>query len=353
MEASRESSDGYRFVRYDPVHKPGIARLQRHLWSPDEALNLAYFSWKHEANPYVSAPQVYLALFHDEPVAMRAHMGSCWEAGELQKPQLLFSLGDLVVAPEHRRRGLTTRLRHAALPELAGSGMPYLVTLSAWITRESMLRAGWRTPGPLLALRRPRRGERGKDWEPFRSLDAQFLDSGPSPEGLSVTASPRGRAMADLVRRLDSDGRIRHVRDETYFAWRFGNPRRAYRFVHLGGERLEAYLVLQTRLGGGIDRVRILDWEGETAAARRALLLGALERIGDSVEIVVSAFRDSDRAALQAAGFIEQRDRTVKDAETVPMVYRVDRSDPPWLLGGLDLLELSNWDHRSLYSDGH
>jgi len=36
--------------------------------------------------------------------------------------------------------------------------------------------------------------------------------------------------MAQLGRAPAEDGRIRHVRDEAFFGWRFSNPMRNYRF---------------------------------------------------------------------------------------------------------------------------
>jgi hypothetical protein len=45
--------------------------------------------------------------------------------------------------------------------------------------------------------------------------------------------------MADLVRRLGHDGRLRHVRDERYLAWRYRNPLYEYRFLVRESDRLE------------------------------------------------------------------------------------------------------------------
>jgi len=38
--------------------------------------------------------------------------------------------------------------------------------------------------------------------------------------------------MAELVRSIAGDGRIRHVRDAEFFRWRFENPTRQYRFFY-------------------------------------------------------------------------------------------------------------------------
>ena len=53
-----------------------------------------------------------------------------------------------------------------------------------------------------------------------------------------VEREPRADAMAELVARLPYDGRIRHVRDARYLAWRYRNPLRDYRFLYRDGAGL-------------------------------------------------------------------------------------------------------------------
>ena len=83
--------------------------------------------------------------------------------------------------------------------------------------------------------------------------------------------------MADLVARQAYDGRIRHVRDARYLAWRFQNPLHEYRFLLAGGDRLHGYLVLQAYRLSRHGAANIVDWEASDPAVRRALLHAAVE----------------------------------------------------------------------------
>src|SRR5262249_10682368 len=60
---------------------------------------------------------------------------------------------------------------------------------------------------------------------------------------IRLARDPEPEPMARLVARLGYDGRIRHVRDAEYFAWRFRNPLHEYRFLYAGGSDLDGYLV--------------------------------------------------------------------------------------------------------------
>ena len=42
----------YEIVKYDSEYKNQLIGLQKLLWSPDVAVNAAYFEWKYERNPY-------------------------------------------------------------------------------------------------------------------------------------------------------------------------------------------------------------------------------------------------------------------------------------------------------------
>ena len=94
---------------------------------------------------------------------------------------------------------------------------------------------------------------------------------------LSKTARPR--AMAELAERIGYDGRIRHVRDEQYFSWRFQNPLSEYRFLFWDNGRLDGYLVLYMKVypPGDDEWAYIVDWDAINGNVWHDLLQAAIQ----------------------------------------------------------------------------
>ena len=66
----------------------------------------------------------------------------------------------------------------------------------------------------------------------FAWLDRNGSEASQRSSNVRVGSLPRPEAMAELVRSIGGDGRIRHVRDPDFFRWRFENPTRQYRFFY-------------------------------------------------------------------------------------------------------------------------
>jgi hypothetical protein len=158
--------------------------------------------------------------------------------------------------------------------------------------------------------------------------------------------------MADLVRWLGHDGRVRQVRDERYLAWRFQNPLHEYRFLFRDGDGLEGYLVLQAYRMDRSRGVNIVDWEGTTSQIRADLLQAAIEwGAFDNLTIWTATLSDEVLGLLSAAAFVPaavgpwSRSPNVLVAST----RRAPLSSDP-ALGGRRLLDVAEWDMRMLYS---
>jgi len=348
------ADDGYRVVPYHPDLRSGILRLQRELWGPDQDLNDAYLTWKHETNPYLPSPRIYVATLEGEPVGMRGLMGSCWEASGLENPTVLLCAGDLVIAPAHRRSGLFPRMMQYIRSDLAASGIPYLLNLSgSRTTRLLSLQSGWRSAGSLGLWCRRGQSRNRSELDPFRELDQASSEPELARAGLQVTTRPDPGGMAELVARLEWDGRLRQVRDPQYLRWRFNNPRADYRFCYLGQGGIQAYLVLQHKRARQGYPVRVIDWEGETTEARRTVL-AALRFCDGPLDIRCSNLSRENQALLREAGFVERPSRSVTDDHNAILVDRISAQGESerWVLGERDILAFQSWDFREVYSDG-
>jgi acyl carrier protein len=350
---------GYSFAAYAPKLHAQILELQAHLWGPDRSVNAAYFGWKYERNPYLGEPLVYVACRDGKVVAMRGFFGARWEAGRARRPVDVLSAGDLVVAPAHRGRGLVPRLMAFAHADLAARGHRLAFNLSAGgATYLASLRTGWRTTPPLEPL------EHRTGWaeatgpiepaaDPLAALDAA---AGAAVGGaVAIAPTPRPGAMAELIASLPSDGRLRHVRDARYFAWRFENPLSRYRFLYWHEDRLEGYLVLQAPARARDARVYLVDWEARSPRVRAALLEAAL-RWGRFPDLRTwGATLDlGARRLLREHGFrppIHAAGRPQPHASTVLVRALGSNGAGAWTLGGRRLLDLASWDLRMLYSD--
>jgi GNAT superfamily N-acetyltransferase len=372
MSAPGGMSD-YEIVPYEPKFRDALLELQSFLWGKNQKANAAYLDWKYFQNPYAGVARIYLALHDGKVVAMRGLFGTLWEVGTPPVSVNMPCAADLVIAPEHRGRGVFTKLmEHIQADESANDACPYLLNLSAGTaTRLGSLTMGWRSVGPLpvTASTQPAdwwgrftRTTVGALGRVLRPSSAPFLwidrhlhrDGGRIGPHVFVSDEPRPEAMAQLVRRLGHDGRVRHRRDESYFEWRFRQPRAVYRFFFRVDDGLDAYLVLHSKRDSG-GPVTIVDCESVSPGGASELLTAAL-RLGVAARVSTwsCTLSAESRATLRRLRFVEWQAKglsewfaTVLVKPTAPTV-----PDLPWLLAGRDLLKLDDWDLRQIYSDG-
>jgi GNAT superfamily N-acetyltransferase len=374
----------YEIIRYHPDLKAEIIKLQTHLWSPDLIQNASYFEWKYERNPYIREPLIYLAVHNDKPIGMRGFFGVQWQCGmPVQRFNGLYA-DDMVIAPEHRRVGLMSKIMTFAFKDLMGRGYEYVFNLSAVdVTLRSSLDMGWRSAGwvqpmrwrsrrtaawravlrlstPLpfvsrclsrLASKRPRRSLKNADLTRLH----QVLRHTPHISFLDV---PRCKDMADLVERIGATGRIAHARNGEYFQWRFQNPQSRYRFLfwqEMG--RLEGYLVLQEYTSDEDQRdvLNIVDWEASRIGVKAGLLQTTISAFAGAVPILIwsATLPRQEIKLLQNSRFhLLKPPREALRSPPAILVRPIDqaRLAGEWKLANRPLLDLASWDMRMLYS---
>jgi GNAT superfamily N-acetyltransferase len=381
----------YRIVPYRPEYKAQVIEFQKDLWSPNAELNEAYLDWKHLRNPYVSEPLIYLALCGNNVVGMRGFFAARWQFGSSRETLVIPCAADMLIAPDHRNRSLMTLIMKAALKDLAQKGHTYAFSMSAGsMTLVSQMAMGWRSigslqpkqrivparqsfPGVRTLLRKSPRVVSVYRWlrrpgqtaasDAARQSPANHFDVFDSRSDqrshrvgthVSIQKAPRPADMAELVARLEDDGRIRHVEDEPYFAWRFQNPRSRYRFLFWDDGRLEGYLVLQATPLPWMPHINLVAWEATTERACADLLQTAIELVGRETLFTWSAtLGESEQLILDAAGFTRVVQTITQHPATVLVrSIRDEMLDQKWLVGGRRLLDLGSWDLRMIYSDG-
>jgi len=377
-------------VRFGPEHRQAVAELQTLLWSPDPFLNLRYLDWKYVQNPWAEQPRIYLAVRGGSVVGMRGFCESRWEVGSPARVVAIPLADDLAIRAEERNSGLVTQIMRAAFADLADSGSDFVLSLSAsLLTLLGSLSLGFRSAGaydPVVrrepsALRRHRfreqlaRSPRVRRWarsplivrsqvlfrsplvfsaaerQPFRRLDSARI----AGDDLTIAREPRPAAMAELVSALGHDGRLRHVRSPEYLAWRFANPLREYRFLYSGGDPLDGYLVLGSRVAGAYPspRVSIVDLEARDARTRRALLAAAAEGHFADLFAWSATIAPSDRPVLGELGFEPADPKLAARGGPCALVRSLAAGRPEeWQLESRSLLDPASWDLRMLYSIG-
>lgn len=344
-------------VRYTPDLRGDVLDLQRYLWGPNDALNEAYFRWKYEHNPYVDEPEIFVAMEEDKAIGTRGVFGWPWQAGAAGVRFVLPAAGDTVVHPDRRRRGVLKAIQEALHVYIAARGWPCILNMSAG---ETMARAsiatGWRYACMFCPMHRhgdPRDSGRPA-FDPVdealpRSVGRTFFWR--RSHRVQLDRACRARDMAELLRCLKHDGRLRIARDETFLDWRYRNPISDYRFLYAGHPRLDGFLVARSPVKDP-GKVDIVDWEARTSAIRATLLRVAIGLWGaHSMSIWTASLSDDDVTLLQRSGFASPSPATFAGGL---LVKSLDGTRPPeeLAIGGIPVFHAANWDIRQICSDG-
>jgi GNAT superfamily N-acetyltransferase len=359
-------------VEYNPAFNQDIVAFQTHLWGQNTQLNQDYWRWKYEQNPYFRTPSVFVSVTQGHAVGMIGLVGSLWEY-QLPAQQHLTPCGaDLMVLPEHRGLKHAVWLWDQTLQQLSENGFKYILTLSGNETTTRLApKVGWQSLGRVEKMEwksthksLPDRLDkylhrlpviRNQPKDPFSKMDHQ-ASSLPRNQ---ITIDQRAYLleMSELIRRLGYDGRMRHVRDETYFAWRFQNPLSKYRFIYWVGERLEGYLVLQTSIyaSGQFTWANIIDWEASSPEIRKYLLWAAIKSGSiDKLSIWSITMNPEFMELLKEAGFyksptVNPENKPIHETQILIRFVGAGLEDKQLQDS---LLSLGQWDLRGVYSEG-
>jgi GNAT superfamily N-acetyltransferase len=382
----------YEFMPYQPEMLGQIAALRFEQWLEEPSFVASYLAWKYEQNPYADRMRLYVALSDGKVVATRGAYGGLLSAGGDLFP--VATASDNQVAPVHQGRGLSTRLTRFLLDDMACDGLDYALSMGANRTTQLLSRrSGWERvcayrplywgvagdPMADLTMRRTgiRRSVRNSRfypqlrtaWAHLRRFKRRAAGSGESafqrfdgwasaallPAAVSVEQTPRPAQMAALVQEQERDDlRIRQVRDERYYAWRFDDPRSCYRFLFSeAAAGLDGFLVLQQRPESG--EVAVVDWQFNDEQRWLDLLRTLIESGSlDTLSIWSATLPPKLLAGLETLGF---RPGTEPDTRTHParsLLVTSTRSGVPaaeWTLNGRSLVDLESWDLRMIFSD--
>ena len=268
--------DAYRLRAYQSGDDEAVVALHNRVWDGDRTV--AWFRWKYVDGPYRDEVPVYLVTRDERVVGMIGFVPFRMRAGGETGLGLLG--GDLVVAPEHRSRGLFRRFLgpvvgevpadggdgpHRSAPSLPGQA-DFAFAYANSLSHPGMLTLGWTDAGPRRTYHRvqdpsrfvrDRLGPRvagalapvarvgARSWLRLRERGRQR----PTDVSVAFHDDPPVETLAALAAEHPPET-VHPVHDETFYEWRFSGPTwspdGAY-VAHRDGEPIAAVLVREER----------------------------------------------------------------------------------------------------------
>lgn len=269
----------------------------------------AFWSWKHEDNPFGPSP-VLVAEAEGRLVGLRAFLRWRWQSGATAVPAV--RAVDTATHPDWRGRGLFSALTRRLLNRVAAEGTAFVFNTPNRASGAGYRKMGWQTLGraPLLirplapvsaALRLIRRGG-GAVQRP----EAPDLSAFTRATALSRT--PFLDDLLDARLRGRQDPRYSTPVDRHYLRWRYGSPPGLeYRALWREGGSVPAAVIFHGRRRNRLREVMVTEIltppgpEGHREAA--SLLRELAARVGADYLLAVASPRTAERQMLLRSGF--------------------------------------------------
>ena len=344
----------YDVRQYRPGDRAAFLSLYREVFG--EAKSEEWFAWKFEENPYVDHVPVLVATDGGDLVGARSFFALPVDG---DGPEVALQPCDTMVHPEHRRRGLFTRMTERAIERYRGAH-PFFFNFPNRLTLQGNLDLGWRVvserasyyriedPGSVAAARTNRTLVRLA-----ADLAAPLLRvyyrlrarSAPAAADVPVEVHDRPPAgeLAALYRRSVPES-IHAVRDERFYGWRFGNPDWEYTAYVAGGDDPSAAVVVGTATDGPPARTRLTDvvpLEAAPEPALAALLERVLAAHADT-DLFVAPGQGVPAPLLRSFGFHADRSPALSLLAN-PTTHVVRSLTGEWDHGGRRLVDPDEW----------
>lgn len=262
-------ADALTIRRAIPDDRAGIIRLATRAlgWRGDER-DRAFFSWKHDENPFGPSP-AWVALEDDRILGFRTLLP--WEFTRGNERLRTVRAVDTASDPDHQGKGIFRRLTLTAVAEMTSERYDAVFNTPNTRSRPGYLKMGWtelgrpavgiRPKGPMALLSMARSRQPAEKWSEVTTVGesaAHVLGGSDVRSLLSSLVTPKGWATPRTVE---------------YLRWRYGFPPLFYRVLEVRG----GLAVFRVRRRGPSREVALCEWlaPGPDRRALRRLVTSA------------------------------------------------------------------------------
>ncbi|WP_253736479.1 GNAT family N-acetyltransferase [Halohasta salina] len=361
-EARTTGREAYRIRRYRPDDRAAFDSLYESVFGRPATDD--WFAWRFVEPPAVDEIPIFVAEADGELVGARPFL--CFRLETGSRRLLGVQTCDTMVHPDHRRRGLFTRMTERAYDHYGSREEPVVqFSVPNQYSRPGYLKLGCAVVGPFALSHRIHRPESLVDDDRLARLAGagrpilrlyntarQRLTAPTGGDDIGVRCHDRvpSETFEELYETAVPN-RIHAVRSRAFYEWRFDNPRWTYRAytAHRGGEPV-AGIVTGTKTANGRTRMQLTDVVPLVGGRyRRSALAALLRRILSDAGFVdlVSARPGAIPAELLAAFGFAPDDRfplSLATTTTLLITKLIDgREDDRWLVDGHDLQDPTSW----------
>lgn len=330
-----------------------------------------WFRWKYVDNPRVAHVPILVATADGELAGTRAQTPFLMRAGD--ETRLAMRFGDTMVHPDHRRRGVFSRLVERALDHYREMPVRFCYNVPNDLSRPGFLKAGGEVVTDLPSFYRVQDPSELADAVDDRTAALAGRIGGPgasayldardrlasAPENTRVVRHatiPTDR-LVDLYERRPPRT-VHAVRDRAFVDWRYRNPDWTYRAYSASVDgHPAAAVVTGTRTEDGVTTTHLVDAlplapTENREAGFRALLAAITDEFRDS-DLLAYTGTAIPRSVLGAHGFLSDG-RFPLDRVTSPthlVAYDLATDAPAWSLGDVDLQRPDAWGFTDVELD--
>lgn len=377
------ASESYEIKRYSSDLFPQVVNLLRFLWGDDYEENSNHFKWKHIDNPYIKNPLGIVALHKGDCVGFRGYFATKCRIGRNNNEFILLSPGDLVVHPDHRRKGLSLDLGYQAMEEYESIYKIFLSTTPSLASFPGDLKMGFsplvplkslvlfkrrKSPKDFVSLKLKKKIKRSMLYRKWQSLSGKkggatsIKDKVVFGEAGSIITSdrPKPEEMYNINAQHNREShKIKLLQDKCFFQWRFWSKKNKYIFYyHKMEKKITGYLVLgisQQNMRHG----SVLDYAETDGVALENIFRFIIETGHlDILSIISFGLNDNLLKLMKRLGLdrsvLSQARESNEDGDVYLSVRPVKKklSEEDWFVDGLDIRNYENWEIKPICSDG-
>lgn len=362
----------YEIKRYQPVFKSDIINLLEYMWKGSENKRRKIFEWKYNKNPFLNEPYAYVALHDNKVIGFRGFFPTKFLFNN--EVILMLSPSDTIVNPTHRRKGLFNKMTKYAIKEISKDAkINFFLNLSSnQYSTPGYLKLGWEQVYPefpistktLTGLFLGKISGRNiykknkyffniadeilyRIWCKKLKIDGRF----------EISTKIYSNSMAALFANQEI-GRLHHIKDSSYYNWRFKRPYINYIMSYLwrNDGNLSAYLIFIQK---GEGHFMLVDYSYENPIALQTILSLFIKKTkANFVTTWGFAKSPNTKKTLKIAGFYSPKLLYKINSRYIPLPFLVRPIDivltkESWKVQGRDIRDVNIWDLNPIDSDGN